>query len=453
MLMGGKGFTSGKKYSLSLKDGSIVEGVFVFEADEHAFFKLKSGYNTGFKKNNIKSFKETGSAKKKEKKAAAKKPSESLPKILILHTGGTIASKIDYSTGAVTPKFSPEEILEMYPEISSLASVESKLISNIPSDDMNFHHYNVLCKEIKSAVEKDKSLKGIILTHGTDTMHYTSAALSFALEEVPLPVVLVGSQRSSDRPSSDAALNLLSASLFIIEAKKKDARGVFICMHESINSDFCSILKGVNAKKMHSSRRDAFKPVNTNVFARVDFLNGKVFFLEKKYLGEKHNFSPVSKVVKGKSNGFKVKLFDEKIKVGLAKSRPGLTFEELKVYKSFDGLLLEGTGLGHFPIGHFDKSTEKNKQILELIRDFAASKIVCMSTQAIHGRVNLNVYSHGRSLKNAGVLGHNLDMSVETAYVKIAWLLSNYDLVEAKRLYSVNLRGEISKRSEAGFYE
>ncbi len=427
--MKGKGFEQGKKYSLTLKDNSVMEGVFVSETSKHVFLKLKSGYNAGFSKEKIRERKEVGSVKRQEAKLSPAKSVGGKPKIVILHTGGTIASKVDYATGAVTPRFSPEEIIGMYPELSGIARIESRLVSNIPSDDMNFHHYNLLGREISKAV-KEKGLKGIILTHGTDTLHYTSAALSFALEGLPIPVVLVGSQRSSDRPSSDAALNLLSAAYFIANTK---AKGVFVCMHDNVNDSACALLKGVNARKMHSTRRDAFESVNTKPFAFVDFNREKIDYKEE---------------TRSSSESFSFKPFNEKVSVGIIRSRPGLTPEELKPYEEFDGLILEGTGLGHFPIGSIDKSTEKNKEILGFIKKFASSKAACMTTQTIHGRVNLNVYSPGRILKEAGVLGHNLDMTTETAYVKLAWLLSNYDKEKARKLYHENLRGEISTRSD-----
>ncbi len=430
-----KDFVQGKKYVVKLKDKSVMEGVFVSETSIHVFLKLKSGYNAGFEKKNITEYKEVVDRKiSRDKKVTKKYDSKKLHKILILHTGGTIASKVDYSTGAVTPRFSPEDLVGMYPELMDLASVESKLVSNIPSDDMNFHHYNMLGKSIVEAL-KDKKIKGIILTHGTDTLHYTSAALSFALECVPIPIVLVGSQRSSDRPSSDAALNLLSAAYFITNTKSS---GVYICMHENMNDEKCVLLKGVNAKKMHSTRRDAFKSINTKPFATIDFNNKKIDYKDE---------------ASSTHGNFSFKPFNEKIRVGIIRSRPGLAPEELKPYEKFDGLVLEGTGLGHFPIGFIDKSTEHNKEILSFIKDFADKKVLCMTTQTIRGRVNLSVYSPGRALKEAGVLGHDLDIITETAYVKLAWLLSNYSRNEAKKLYHANLRGEISKRSEVEEYE
>lgn len=444
--MAKKSFIEGHKYSISLKDESIQEGIFVFENDSFIYLKLGSGYNIGIAKVNISSSSEI---EKKSGKGAkdSKSPSEKIndPEILIMHTGGTIASKVDYTTGAVNTKFTPDEMLDLFPELRNMARIDSKLIRNMWSDDMRLEHYNILAREIEKATEI-KSLKGIILTHGTDTLHYTSSALSFMFERLPFPVVIVGSQRSSDRPSSDAALNLLSAAFFISKFNEHNLKGVFVCMHESSNDSSCVILPPQNIRKLHSSRRDAFKCVNCGPLAKVNFEHKKIELIAAK------NNIPEDNSADGETNHAKektgLKLFNPDIKVGILKSRPGLYPEEFKVYEKFDGLILEGTGLGHFPIEQIDDETKLNKKIFDEIKKIASNKVVCMTTQTVFGRVNLNVYSPGRLLKDAGVLGHNLDMISETAYIKLSWLLSNYTLEEAKKLYSQNLRGEISERSE-----
>ena len=412
----------GNKYSFRTKD-EVLEGVFVNATKEFIYIKQSSGYNIGVSKDKVKDFKLLENKKVAKQKKSTKNEGE----IVILHTGGTIASKVDYSTGAVNSSFTPEEILELFPELNKIGSVESHLISNMPSDDMNFSHYNVIGEKINELVKR-KNVKGIILTHGTDTLHYTSAALSFMLKGISKPVVVVGSQRSSDRPSSDAAVNLLNSAYFIKNSKNK---GVFVCMHENTSDDFCLIHKGTNVRKNHTSKRDAFKSVNSKPLARVNF--------DKKKLEENKYES---------NEDYEFKTFNEKLKIGLIKARPGLTSEELELYKKFDGLVLEGTGLGHFPIGFNDKYTTDNEKILKTVKEVASKKVVVMTSQCINGRINMNVYTPGRILKDAGVLGHNLDMQPETAYIKLAFLLSNYKKDEAKELYSTNLVGEISERSE-----
>ncbi|MGV8169507.1 MAG: Glu-tRNA(Gln) amidotransferase subunit GatD [Candidatus Nanoarchaeia archaeon] len=429
-----KNLSQGSHYKVELNDGSFQEGVFISETEDFLFLKLGSGYNIGIAKKNIEEIEQTKEAHLIEKKEKKEHNVFANPDIMILHTGGTIASKVDYSTGAVSAKFSTEDLLELFPELKTLAVIDSRLISNMLSENINFSHYNKMAQAIEESLERSL-LKGIILTHGTDTLHYTASALSFMFENLPIPVILVGSQRSSDRPSSDSAMNLLSAAFFITKAKEHNINGVFVCMHESNDDDYCTILPAQNVRKLHSSRRDAFKAVNSAPVARVNFEKKKIEILnnnsEEKIGAEK-----------------KLMLFNPEIKIGIIRSRPGMYAEELKVYEKFDGLILEGTGLGHFPIESFDKETEENKEIFEELKKLASKKIVGMTSQTVFGRINMNVYSPGRMLKEAGVLGHNLDMTTETAYIKLAWLLSNYDKEEAKRLYSENLRGEISERTE-----
>jgi len=229
--------------------------------------KLKNGYNRGFKKEEIKKIKvlEKKEIKKVEiKTEAEKEKTPLLPIISLLHCGGTIASKIDYATGAVSAKFSPTEIKEMFPDIFQAVNLRSRLIANMMSDDMRFGHYNLIAKAIKEEIES--GTEGIIITHGTDTLHYTAAALSFSLENLSIPVILVGSQRSSDRGSSDAFLNLKCAVKFILNS---DFEEVALCMHENSQDESCLILPALKSRKLHTSRRDAFKAINALPWARV----------------------------------------------------------------------------------------------------------------------------------------------------------------------------------------
>ena len=348
--------------------------------------------------------------------------------VTILHTGGTIASKVDYKTGGVVAKYSEKDILEMFPELKNIVKVKSKLIKNMSSEDMNFKHFNLIAKEVFREL---KNSDGIIITHGTDTMHYSAAALSFILEGLDKPVIFVGAQRSSDRGSSDAGLNLICAAQFI---DKSDFSGVGICMHESMSDENCLILPGVKTRKLHSSRRDAFKVVNDSAIARVN-RSGKVEFLN------------YNKKEKGK---LELRLINEKLKIGLFKSRPNMFANELKIYEKYDGLILEGTGLGHFPITKIDNFTSENKKIFDEIKKIAKRIPVVMTTQCLFGRVNMNVYSPGRELIKIGVLGNQNDMLPEVAYVKLAWLLSNHKK-EVRELIGENLRGEINSRIKDEF--
>ncbi len=342
------------------------------------------------------------------------------PKISILHTGGTIASKVDYETGAVVAKFEPEELYALYPELKELAYFHIVKVANIMSEDADFGFINKLALAVKEEIKNGAD--GIIITHGTDTMHYTAAALHFMLECVPVPVVLVGAQRSSDRPSSDAGMNLICASHFII---KSGCKCVGICMHENQNDEFCIILPGEKARKMHSSRRDAFQ--SPEPLARVNYLTGAVEVLrEAKQSKQCEDKSQVQQATTKEeipeallqslktTREFKVNFINEKIRVGLIKVYPSFEPKILEQFKDYDGLLIEGTGLGHVP---------KNclSEIEKLIKN--GCKVV-MATQTIFGRVNMNVYSRGRELINLGVDGNYNDLPPESAFMKMVVELS-----------------------------
>ncbi|MBU4284156.1 MAG: Glu-tRNA(Gln) amidotransferase subunit GatD [Nanoarchaeota archaeon] len=394
--------------------------------------KLESGYNIGIDKKNIKAIKLVKTFERKKEKTAEVKLNKKLPTISILHTGGTIASKVDYKTGAVSAKFSPSEIIDMFPELKKIANIKSRKIASMQSEMMRFVHYNLMAKEIEKEVKK--GVNGIIITHGTDTMHYTSAALSFILEDLPVPVILVGSQRSSDRGSTDAGLNLVSACYFIANS---DFADVAICMHENLNDESCLILPALKTRKMHTSRRDAFRPINTTPIARVNFNEKNISFMKKDY--DKKN----------KNKKLNLKLFNEKTRVGLIKTHTNMFAEEFLAYKDFDGLVIEGTGLGHLPNEEIDEYTKENKKIFNSLKEMIKKGlIVVMSSQAIYGRLQMNVYTPMRELQEIGVLGHLSDMTAETTFIKLAWLLSNYKKEEVKQLITKNLKGEISERVE-----
>ncbi|MEK6932453.1 MAG: Glu-tRNA(Gln) amidotransferase subunit GatD [Nanoarchaeota archaeon] len=228
--------------------------------------KLDSGYNIGINKNKIKkiiTLKKFSAKKENIGKIVQKK---NLPTISILHTGGTIVSRVDYKTGATTSAFTPEELLAMFPEIKNIANFRSKLVRKMWSDDLRFKHFGILAKEIEKEIKE--GVKGVIIGMGTDNLAVASSALSFVLENCPIPVILVGSQRSSDRGSSDAAMNLICASTFIAQT---DFSGVAICMHESMEDKTCVILPACKTRKLHTSRRDAFKVVNDKAIAKVNY--------------------------------------------------------------------------------------------------------------------------------------------------------------------------------------
>ena len=408
---------------------SNIEGILMPSHNKDIIVvKLPSGYNLAIKKSKVKQINLLRKNSKIEKRKKGIRYKKGLKTVAILHTGGTIASEVDYETGAVTPQFSPEEITSMFPELENFVNVKSRLISNMFSEDMNFSHYNKIAQEIEKEVKG--KVDGIIISHGTDTLHYTSAALAFILEDLDIPVILVGAQRSSDRASTDAKINLICAAKFIAKA---DFSEVAICMHENMGDETCLILPACKTRKLHASRRDAFKPINTKPWARVYFNEDKIDIIDNRFR-------------KKENRRLKLNLFNEKLKIGLLKAHPNMIADEIKSYDGFDGLVLEGYGIaGNFPINETDKFTRGNTKIYNELKNLANKMPVIASSQTIFGKINMNVYSTGRRLQELGIIGGLSDMTAETAFIKLAWLLSNHPK-QIKELFMHNLRGELSLR-------
>lgn len=412
-----KGIRVGDKIKIESEDIK-VQGILLPKSggeSDTLVIKLDSGYNIGVKlTKNMKIEKiERKRLKKIKTRIGELKIHPNKPIVSILGCGGTVASKVDYETGAVSPTFDPRDLIEMYPEVASLANVRFRLLFNTFSENLRFKHYKSIAREIVKEIKN--GCEGIIITHGTDTMHYTAAALAFMFQSLPLPVILVGSQRSSDRGSSDAFLNLLSATRFIVES---DFAGVAICMHESSSDDTCSILPPCRTRKVHSSRRDAFKPIDAKPIARV---GGTIEFFVEEYERKDKKKKPVLKPK-----------FEEK--VGLLKLHTNMDPKILDAYKNYKGLVLEGFGLGHAPI------EDGNEAFFRKLKVLAKKCIVVMTTQTIFGEVNMNVYATGRKLQEIGVIP--CSMLPEVAFIKLAWLLGNYSPSKARELMRKNLRGE-----------
>lgn len=409
-------------------EGTLIPTV----SKKNLTLKIKSGYNIGIATEEIISI-EKIKEQQRVGKPKAKKLSfnPSLPTISILQIGGTISSRVDYRTGTVEATFEPEDLLTMYPELEQLANYKTRLIGQMFSEDMRFDHYELLAKAIEKEIKSGK-IRGIILPHGTDTMGYTAAALAFMLENPPIPVILVGSQRSTDRGSSDAAMNLICAVEFIL---KTDFAGVGICMHETPEDKTCVVLPATKTRKLHTSHREAFRAVNDTPIARINFATKEITFLKPTY----QRFD--------KTKTFIVRAEMEQ-KVAIVKCHPNMYPEQFDLYRKhkFKGLVIEGTGLGQAPIGTPNKEAKLNAKNLAAIKKLIESGCtIVMTSQCIFGSVQMHVYSNAVALEKMGVIpGH--DMLSETAFIKLAWLLGNYSKNQIKEFTQKNLRGEINER-------
>ena len=393
---------------------------------ETHLLKLENGYNMGFHTKDIVKMKVVQKAVVPTSSSSLSTKNAKLPTIAILHTGGTIASKVDYRTGGVATEFTPEELVALFPELQSICNVESELIAQMWSDDLRFAHFELIAKSIEKYVKK--GVDGIIIGMGTDNLAVASAALSFIIESSPVPIILVGAQRSSDRGSTDAAMNVVCAAHFITQT---DFGGVAICMHEHSSDTTCAILPGTKTAKLHSSRRDAFQAVNDSAIASVNYKTGDVTYGKDVYRRKAKELVVTPKMEE---------------KVGLLKIHVNMVPEQFLLYKGWKGLVVEGTGLGHMPTQVPNDDAKIHAKIAKAIEDVIASGcVVVMTTQCVFGQVNMNVYSKGRDHLQAGVIPGQ-DMLANTALVKLSWLLANYEKEKIPLLLQQNLRGEINEQ-------
>ncbi len=402
--------------------GKTYEGILIPRSGEGTaiIIKMKSGYNIGIQATtDVKAEKIGKGTKPAFASPPIPKQNPELPHVVIMSTGGTIASRVDYRTGAVRSAISASDLYGVVPELADVARVDTEIVYSIYSENLTQKNWCELAQKVAERIEQ--GVDGIVIAHGTDTMAYTSAALSFALQNLPVPVIVVGAQRSSDRPSSDAATNLIGA---VKAAGEAPFAEVGLAMHETISDIAIIVHRGTKVRKCHTSRRDTFKSINGFPIAKVK--NLQVTMETDQY----QRRDPKKKLV------LKPNFSD---KVALVKFYPGLDSAIIDFYveKGFKGILLEGSGLGH--VSKFCFDAIKNA--------VAKGVVVALASQCIWGRVNMNVYDTGRDLLSFGVVPLD-DMFPETGLVKLMWALGQTsDPKEAVKLLKTNIAGEYLPRT------
>ena len=417
-------FKQGDKIRIE-KDGVGYEGIVMPSTTHHIVLKMSNGYNAGISPDNTKitllqkaaKTQEVGSASTSEAKEAKKTTKGKLPKVSILSTGGTIASKIDYRTGAVTARFSADDILKAIPELTEIADFSGRAIYNILSENMRTEYWEELARAVVEEIQGGAD--GIIIAHGTDTMMYTAAALSFMVQ-TPVPIVFVGSQRSADRPSSDNAMNAICAAKVAVS----DIAEVCVVMHGSESDDICDIHRATKVRKMHTSRRDAFRSINSEPIGFVDY-----------HTGEIHTHLDYNK-----RNSHELELRGSfEPKCALVKFTPGANPDIISYYldAGYKGIVIEGTGLGHV-----------SSEWVPMIERATSMKVpVIITSQCLHGRVCDRVYDTGRDMLKAGAI-EGEDMLPEVALVKLMWVLSqSSDLKTVEKMMIENVSFEINEKS------
>ncbi len=393
--------------------------------DCHIVLKLATGYNIGIAVETITDMKEIG-----YKEAHYKIPEKEFPKspnkphIKLFGTGGTIASRLDYRTGAVIPAFSPGELYGAVPELADICNLTTEKLFAVFSENMGPRQYMKLAVSIGKEIER--GIDGIVIGHGTDTMHHTAAALAFMIQDSPVPIVLVGSQRSSDRPSSDAALNLIHATK---TAAESDIAEVVVCMFGPTSDEYGLLHRGTRVRKMHSSYRSTFRTISDIPVAMVD----------------REKITPLKDAYNKRRSDRKVNItacFEEK--VALVYYYPNMMPDIIDslVDNGYRGIVIAGTGLGHV-----------NKPVYPAIeRATRAGVAVYMTVQTLWGYVHMFVYDTGRDLMARGIVPTE-NMLPEVAYVKLGWALAQTDDTdEVRRIMLTPICGEITEREPYNGY-
>jgi len=393
--------------------------------DKHIVIKIITGYNVGIDTDNIIEMKETGYKKANYKIPEKEFPfTKNLPSVKLLGTGGTIASRLDYRTGAVIPAFSPGELYGAVPELADICNLTTEKLFAVFSENMGPEQYKALAIAIGKEIEN--GIDGIVIGHGTDTLHHTAAALTFMIQDSPVPIVLVGSQRSSDRPSSDAALNLMHA---MTAAGHGDIAEVMVCMFGPTSDDYGFLHRGTRVRKMHSSYRSTFRTIGDTPLATVT----------------RKGVVPIKTEYNHRRKDRKVKIFPFfEEKVAMIYYYPNMQPDMIDslIDNGYKGIIIVGTGLGHV-----------NKLLYPAIRRAHEKGVaVYMTVQTLWGYVHMFVYDTGRDLMAMGVVP-GANMLPEVAYIKLSWALGQTnDLEKVKEIMLTPINDETTKREPYNGY-
>jgi glutamyl-tRNA(Gln) amidotransferase subunit D len=407
---------AGDRVRVTHPDG-VEEGTLMpSTTGDHLVVKLAGGYNVGVARDEAevevleRAAREVGEGESEDETVV--EFDDDLPTVALVSTGGTIASTVDYRTGAVTAQFDAEDVLRAVPELAGRANYRGRVVANILSENMTPDVWTTLAETVHEEVAAGAD--GVVVMHGTDTMAHSATALSLMVD-APVPVVFTGSQRSADRPSSDNVMNAVCA----VEAATADHAETLVCMHAGLSDDACALHRGPRARKNHTSRRDAFETVGAKPVGTVDYETGAVEF--RRPVAPRADRDPRLAT-------------DLNTDVALFKFVPGTDPSALDRFEGCDGLVVEGTGLGHV-------STDLIPRIESLVE---SGTVVAVTSQCIEGRVCDRVYDTGRDLLDAGVVEAG-DTTPGAAYVKLMWALANAD--DPRAAMGEDLAGELQARS------
>ncbi|MCB2211699.1 Glu-tRNA(Gln) amidotransferase subunit GatD [bacterium] len=391
--------------------------------DKHLVMKLTyNGYNVGIKSESIQHIEVLGYRKANYKIPEKEFPKDPVkPNVILLGTGGTIASRLDYRTGAVIPAFSPGELYGAVPELADIANMNTKKIFGEFSENIGPMHWKKVAEAVAAEIETG-NVNGVVVGHGTDTMHYTAAALTFMVQNLPCPVVVVGSQRSSDRPSSDAAFNLLRA---VKTAAEGDFGEVMVCMYGPTSDSYGLLHRGTRVRKMHSSYRSTFRTLSDTPIARVSQDGFVPIKEEDAFIHRDMSRKPVLNTA-----------FEEKVTLLWYYPNMQADIVDAMVDAGYKGIVIAGTGLGHV-----------NRPLFPALRRAVKAGVhIFMTVQTLWGYVQMYVYDTGRDIMEIGVTPL-ANMLPEVAYVKLGWVLGQtQEPAEVRRMMTTPVNGEITER-------
>jgi len=393
--------------------------------DHHIVIKLASGYNIGIAADAVTAIRERG-----RREAHYKIPEKEFPydprkpNVVLFGTGGTIASRLDYRTGAVIPAFSPGELYGSVPELADICNLRTEKLFAVFSENMGPMQYIRLAERIGEAISE--GVAGIVIGHGTDTMHHTAAILSFMIQDSPVPIVMVGSQRSSDRPSSDAALNLIHA---VKAAAESDIAEVMVCMFGPTSDQYGLLHRGTRVRKMHSSYRSTFRTIGDVPLAMIDAR--RIVHLRDDYRRRRSDRHVRINTA-----------FDERVTIVYYYPNMSPDIIDALVEKGYRGIIIAGTGLGHV-----------NKPLYPALRRATDAGVhMYMTVQTLWGYVQMYVYETGREIMELGVVPA-ANMLPEVAYMKLCWALGQtHDRDEVKRIMLTPVSDETTEREPYNGY-
>lgn len=409
------------RFTAATEGGEVAhEGLMLAAATAgHVTVKLDNGYNVSYPEAQISGMEVLDAAAAVDEiLAPVNEEDPNLPEVWILHTGGTIASKVDYVTGAVAARFEPEELLDAVPELAAHARIRTRKLGNMWSDDIRARHWNAMMDAAAEAFEAGAA--GVVITHGTDTMHHSAAAACFAWSgdggRPPGRIVFTGSQRSSDRGSTDGTENLIAAVHWAGHGPAptgEDGDAAVVIMHAGSDDGVCAVMPGCAVRKFHSSRRDTFQGINAGPLARIAVGRGGACEIH----GERP--SPTRALADGPTP------FDTEVRILQLIAGAHMFADQMELAKAYDAVLFHGTGLGHLPIEDPNGDAPENTAMLEAVREFCAGGgVAVMATQCIHGPVHMDVYSKGRDQQTLGILGNHATTGPDAAVIKLHFLLS-----------------------------